>query len=125
MKKSVLIIIVLVFISILVFYNLPIEFHKREEIARGNELISNIEKHYETKKNIPSTTDWKTLREIGFSDEEMERAYPELRKLNDSTYELIYNLGFDPPYIMWNSKERVWKEDVPSIPDNWKKREKK
>ena len=51
----------------------------------------------------------------------METAYPEIQQLNDSTYELIFTLGFDPPYIMWNSKERIWKEGFPTIPEEWKK----
>ncbi len=121
MKKSLFIITAILFSSVVLFYNLPMEFHFRKEIDRGNELINNIDRYYEINGTIPSINDWKQLRNIGFTDNEMERAYPELRRLNDTTYELIFNLGFDPPYLMWNSTEKIWKEDFPSIPDSWKK----
>ena len=57
----------------------------------------------------------------GFKKDELEKAYPKFTKLNESSFELVYIIGFDPPYIMWNSKERIWKEGFPSTPEDWEK----
>ena len=121
MKKGILIFLILFVAGFLVFYNLPLEITYRTEIKRGNTLIENIENYITETGEIPKSNNWETLRSIGFTEDEMEAAYPEIRQINDSTFELIYTIGFDPPYLMWNSKERIWKEDFPSIPEEWKK----
>tara|TARA_R100000353_G_scaffold175981_1_gene148124 strand:+ start:50 stop:421 length:372 start_codon:yes stop_codon:yes gene_type:complete len=120
MKKGVLIFLVLFGIGLLVLFNLPLEITHRTEIKRGNALIENIENYINETGELPGSNNWETLRSIGFTEDEMETAYPEIRQINDSTYELIFTIGFDPPYLMWNSKERIWKEDFPTIPDEWK-----
>lgn len=120
MKKAFLIIVVLLGFGILVLHNLPLEIIYRTEIKRGNELIENIENHKSETGEIPKSTDWETLHSIGFSKDEMETAYPEIRHINESTFELIYTIGFDPPYLMWNSKERIWKKDFPTQTEEWK-----
>ncbi|MEK6482550.1 hypothetical protein WJR50_33790 [Catalinimonas sp. 4WD22] len=119
MKNSILIAIAVIIATIFILYNLPMELYNRKEIERGNELIKSIDRYHQKEGNFPANNDWETLRKIGFTSEEMGRAYPEIRNLNDSTYELIFTIGFDPPYLMWNSNERKWKEDFPSIPESW------
>ncbi len=121
MKKSILIFLVLFVVGFLFFYNLPLEITHRTEIKRGNTLIKNIENYINETGEIPESHNWETLRSIGFMEDEMETAYPEIRQINDSTYELIFTIDFDPPYLMWNSEERIWKEDFPTIPEEWKK----
>ncbi|MGB3585723.1 MAG: hypothetical protein WBA23_04235 [Tunicatimonas sp.] len=119
MKNSILIAITVIIAIFFILYNLPIELYNRKEIERGNELINSIDRYYHKEGNLPANNDWEALRKIGFTREEMGRAYPEIRNLNDSTYELIFTIGFDPPYLMWNSNEKKWKEDFPSISESW------
>ena len=120
MKKAILIFLILFGIGLLVLFNLPLEITHRMEIKRGNILIENIEKYINETGELPGSNNWETLRSIGFTEDELETAYPEISQINDSIYELIFTIGFDPPYLMWNSKERIWKEDFPTIPDEWK-----
>ena len=91
------------------------EFHNRTEIERGKVLVAKIDQYIETNGEIPNSCDWSVLESIGFNSDEMDTAYPEIRTVNDSTYELIFVLGFDPPYLMWNSNEKIWKEGFPTI----------
>ena len=120
MKKGILIFIVFFLVGFLVLYILPIEVTQSRELKRGNILIENIENYVNETGKIPESHNWETLRSLGFMEDEMETAYPEIRQINDSTYELIFTIGFDPPYLMWNSQERIWKDDFPTIPDEWK-----
>jgi len=120
MKKGILIFIVFFLVGFLVLYILPIEVTHSRELKRGNILIENIENYVNETGKIPESHNWETLRSLGFMEDEMETAYPEIRQINDSTYELIFTIGFDPPYLMWNSQERIWKDDFPTIPDEWK-----
>lgn len=120
MNKGIIIFLALIGVGFLVLYNLPLEITHRTEIKRGNKLIENIEKYINETGEIPESNNWETLRSIGFTDGEMETAYPEINRPNDSTYELVFTIGFDPPYLMWNSRERIWKEDFPTISDEWK-----
>ena len=115
MKKGILIFLVLFTIGLLTLYNLPLGITHRTEIKRGSSLIKNIENYINKTGKIPESNNWETLRKVGFTEDEMETAYPEIHHINDSTYELIFTIGFDPPYLMWNSKERIWKEDFPTI----------
>ena len=117
MKKGILIFIVFFLVGFLVLYILPIEVTHSRELKRGNILIENIENYVNETGKIPESHNWETLRSLGFMEDEMETAYPEIRQINDSTYELIFTIGFDPPYLMWNSQERIWKDDFPTIPD--------
>ncbi len=121
MKKGVLIFLILFGTGLLVLFNLPLEITHRTEIKRGNALNENIKNYINQTGELPGSNNWETLRSIGFTGEEMETAYPEILQINDSTYELIFTIGFDPPYLMWNSKERIWKEDSPMIPVECKK----
>ena len=115
MKKAILIFLVLYGIGLLVLFKLPLEVTHRTEIERGNTLIENIENYINETGELPGSNNWETLSLIGFTEDEMGTAFPEIHQINDSTYELIFTIGFDPPYLLWNSKERIWKEDFPTI----------
>lgn len=119
MKKSAILLITIVVSAVLIYYYLPLKYFYKSEIDRGNELIISIDNYLKENGDIPSANNWEVLTELGFKPNEMARAFPTIQKINKSTYELIFIVGFDPPYLMWNSKERVWKEDFPSTPRSY------
>lgn len=120
-KKSIIIVIIasiLILIPILgfvIWFNLPVTVQRNSDIKFAEEIIKNIDS-YRQKKELPSDTAYQTLRQFGFKEGDFG-FLPEYSKINDNTYELIYVEGFDGPYLMWNSRERKWKVDFPSIPD--------
>jgi len=93
----------------LLWWSLPLAITRSTDIARGEELSHRLEDYYTQHKTMPTTDDWPVLRQLGFTERELESAYPQYRKINDVTYELIFVEGFDGPYLMWNSSEREWK----------------
>lgn len=118
MNKLLIPIIILAIAVVLFIYNRPLTLVKHKEISRGYELIKGIEAYQQKKGKLPENGDWAAFQEIGFTLNELERAYPEFRKLSDISFELSYTEGFDPPYLMWNSTEREWKKGFPSNSDS-------
>ena len=119
MSKVAIFVIAFIIITIsafIIWRNLPITINRRSDIAFGNALINKI-KQYERQHSLPETTDWKTLKNLGFIDKG-DFFVPNYQKINDTTFELTYVEGFDGPYLLWNSKKRYWSIAKPTIADN-------
>ena len=101
------------------WWNLPLTIIRHSDIKLGEIIIENIENYKET-NGLPDNNDWKTLRKFGFRDK-IDFLQPEYSRIDSETFELLYLEGFDGPYLMWNSKERVWKEGYPTVPKKDKK----
>ncbi len=97
------------------WFVLPVSINRRSDIKFGNTIIYKLEKYRERFKKLPETHDWQTLRKFGFK-ERGEILFPDYQKLNDTAFELTYVIGFDGPYLMWNSFNRKWRNDFPHFP---------
>ena len=117
-----------VFIGVILFYfiwlKLPVKFNRIQDINKGNYLIEKIENFRIKNNKLPDENDWEVLKELGFKKKDLETANQEYLKINDSIYELIFIEGFDGPYLLWNSDDKIWKKDNPSLPDSWKEKNK-
>jgi hypothetical protein len=116
MKKALLIsisFIILIILSIVVYWNLPIEVTRKSDIKFGTELIEKIENYKKINGKLPETNDWQTLEKLGFKKD--ESAKPTYTADPDGNYELVYIDGFDGPYLLWNSQEKKWTVDFPKI----------
>jgi hypothetical protein len=100
----------------LAWWALPTSITRYTDVTRGNALSHKIDNYYQQHQNLPNTGDWQKLNRMGFSTEELNKAYPEYRKVSDTAYELTFVEGFDGPYLMWSSKERQWKMGMPTFP---------
>ena len=96
------------------WWNLPLTINRSSDIKLGEQIIESIES-YQKQNGLPDNNDWETLRKFGFRDK-IDFLQPEYCRLDSTTYELIYIEGFDGPYLMWNSKERVWKKGFVNFP---------
>ncbi|WP_291274397.1 hypothetical protein [Flavobacterium sp.] len=105
--------LVLIIGSYIVWWNLPLTINRSSDIKLGEKIIENIEK-YQRENDLPNDNDWKILKRFGFRDK-IDFLQPEYRKLDEKNFELVYVEGFDGPYLMWNSRERKWKEDYPTF----------
>lgn len=116
MKKTLIIsisIIILIILSITIYWNLPIEVTRKSDIKLGNELIDKIDAYKKHYGKLPEVNDWQTLEKLGFKKD--ESANPIYTADTDGNYELVYIEGFDGPYLMWNSQEKKWTIDFPKI----------
>ena len=116
MKKALIIsisIIILIILSITVYWNLPIEVTRKSDIKLGNELIEKIEDYKKSNGKLPETNDWQTLEKLGLQKDKVEK--PVYTKDQNGNYELVYIDGFDGPYLLWNSQEKKWTIDFPKI----------
>ena len=95
---------------------LPLSFTRYPDINCGNTLVQQIDGYYRQHHVLPNNDDWPKLKQLGFTDEELEKASPEYRKVSNTAYELTFIEGFDGPYLMWNSQERKWKTEFPVTP---------
>jgi len=119
MKKTIInisLILVLIILSFKIYWNLPIEVTRKSDVEFGNKLIQNIESYQKTNGKLPGNNDWETLEKLGFKKEDLGKN-PDY-KTDSALYELIYNDGFDGPYLMWNSQEREWTVDYSKINQN-------
>ena len=116
MKKIVLGILTIIILTIggyILWWNLPLTINRKTDIKLGEQIIKNIET-YKSQNGLPDNNNWETLRKLGFRDK-IDFLQPEYRNLDDSNFELIFIEGFDGPYLMWTSKERIWKEGNPTF----------
>ena len=79
-------------------------------------MIRKVDSYYRQYQTLPETGDWLELKKVGFSSDELEKAYPEYHRINTTAYELTFVKGFDGPYLTWNSQERKWKIGGPVVP---------
>ena len=107
-------IICLAIVSLITYWNLPIEITRKSDIKLGNTIIENINSYKSENKKLPENQDWKTLEKIGFKIE-MLGTTPSYETNQNGEYELVFLEGFDGPYLMWNSTEKKWKIDFPTI----------
>ena len=125
MERRILKVIGLFFLLTIILYviwlTLPVSIHRYTDIKFGDCVIEKIEDYRKTNGRLPETDDWQILKTLGFRDK-VDFLVPEYEKLNDDNYELRYIEGFDGPYLLWNSKDKIWKEDMPTLPDNWYKK---
>ncbi len=116
MKKLIITIVLTLTIIIGLYFiwrNLPLTINRSSDIKLGEQIIEKIE-NYKKTNGLPDNNDWETLRKFGFRDK-IDFLEPEYNKLNENSYELVYVEGFDGPYLLWNSKERIWKMNFPTI----------
>ena len=123
-KKTVSLIGLLLLLTIagyFIWWKLPVTINRSSDIKLGEKVITNIE-NYRKQYGLPPTNDWQTLKELGFKDH-TDFFKPDYHKTNDTTYELVFLEGFDGPYLLWNSIDKLWKEAMPTIPlDNTKEK---
>lgn len=116
MKKTLIItisVVILIILSITVYWNLPIEITRKSDIKFGNKIIQNIENYQKTNHKLPSNNDWQTLEKLGLKKNESEKLF--YTSDENGNYELVYLDGFDGPYLMWNSQEKKWTIDFAKI----------
>jgi len=102
MKKiviSLIIGIVAIFGAIYVFNRLENSSYKSE----GENFISKIEDYKKNKGKLPET-----INDLDESNKEMGEG-PYYRKIDESTYNVYFNIGFDNQ-IIYDSKTKKWKD---------------
>ena len=95
---------------------LPLSVTHYAEVRRGNALRQQLDGYFSQNHTLPEDGAWQQLKQIGFTSQELERAYPEYHKIDDAAYELLFVKGFDGPYLTWNSWERRWKKGYETLP---------
>ena len=100
--RSLLGIIFLFVLAIFIYWNLPIEITRKQDIALGNNLIKNIEKYKQYDGEYLLVT-----QDLGTK--------PNYTIDSKDNYEITFLEGFDGPYLIWNSIDKKWKIDFPII----------
>lgn len=116
-KKTLLTILgifVLGLVSLIIYWNLPIEITRHSDIEYGNKLILNLENYKKKHKNLPRYNDWNTLQQLGFKQQDLG-VNPDYAIDSTGSYELVYIDNFDGPYLLYNSKEKKWSIDFPKV----------
>lgn len=119
MKKAFIISIsavILLIISVTVYWNLPIEITRKSAIKSGDVLVNKIETYQNTNHELPANDDWEILEKMGFSRN--ESLQPKYISDDKGHYEIVYFDDFGGPFLLWNSQEKKWTVDFPSILNN-------
>ena len=112
MKKNLTIILIALVAIPVIYLNLPFTFKHREDIKYGSRLVENLDKFYKDNQRLPDNTEHHIFDSLGFQLDNTGHL-PDYEKLNDSTYQIIFIKGFDPPYLYYKSDEKVWKYGFP------------
>jgi hypothetical protein len=107
-------ILVAIIVGLIIFWRIAIKVDKNEKIDLGNSIITKMT-NYQRHSGLPQNNEWNVLDSLGFVT---ETSHPEYSRINDDEYEIIFVEGFDGPYLMWNSKEKIWKESEPKFSEN-------
>ena len=110
MSKPVKIFIGAAIILILMYSiwsHLPLSMQRYSDIKFGNQLVSNLTEYKLSTRKLPKEGDWKTLESLKFKMTELG-TQPDYKKLNDTTFELIFLEGFDGPYLTYSSLTKKW-----------------
>ena len=101
--KKIIIVLIIGIIAILgtiyIFNSLENSRYKKE----GENLISKIEDYKKNKGNLPEK-----INDPDESNKEMGEG-PYYRKIDESTYNVYFNIGFDNQ-IIYDSKTKKWKD---------------
>ncbi len=119
MKKALIIsvsVIILLIVSIIVYWNLPIEITRKSDVKFGNEVVEKIETYKISNHKLPASDDWVTLEKLGLSKNESSK--PKYLSDESGNYEIVYFDDFGGPYLLWNSQNRKWTVDFPEISNN-------
>ncbi|XXQ67772.1 hypothetical protein ACKLNO_09095 [Neisseriaceae bacterium B1] len=89
------------------YLNMPFEWRRHKDIAHGNTLIQNIKTYQATQKRLPENQDEAMLQQLGFVKNK-QGWQPAYQKINAQHFRLIYQDGYAPPYLYWQSDEQKW-----------------
>ncbi len=109
MVKKLSIAVITMLIALIVATFVYLQIQRKNNIQRGNELKANILTYQQKFGKLPKNNDWELLKSIGFTSEELDRAYPSYCRIDNSRFQLIFVVDFDSPYLTWDSKDNEWK----------------
>ena len=109
-------IIAILIIAYIIWWKLPFTINRKADIKLGELVIENIENYRDTTSCLPESDDWELLKQCGV-EFDFDVLRPFYFKLNDSTYEIAYIVGFDGPYLKYNSQSNEWSIDNLTLPD--------
>ncbi len=107
MKDTLIGLFIFVIIGVGYFY-LPLEWRRHKDIQHGNHLISQIINYQTNHHALPETDDEKTLTQLGFKKRDKFGWQPAYIKQNENSFEIIYQDGYEAPYLYWQSDEQQW-----------------
>lgn len=106
--------VILLVLVIFTWIKLPFEFKYQGKIKSGDVFANNLIKFKKENGFLPMPTDWKTLEKLS-PLKPYNESKPQYDKLNGNHFILIFVEGFDPPYLFYDSRVKVWKYDFPPI----------
>ncbi len=109
MAKKLPITVITMLIALIIATFVYLQIQRKNNIQRGNGLKANILTYQQQFGKLPENNNWELLKSIGFTSEELDRAYPSYCRIDNSRFQLIFVVGFDSPYLTWDSKDDEWK----------------
>jgi len=109
-------IVTILIIAYIIWWKLPFTINRKADIKLGELVIENIENYRDTTGRLPESDDWELLRQCGI-EFDFDVLRPFYYKLNKSNYEIAYIVGFDGPYLKYNSQSKEWSIDHLAPPE--------
>ena len=99
------------FIVLLVGWtNLPISITHHNEIKMGEVYAKNIIEYKRVNGKLPKYDDWDALERLNpvKQDPDFVGIKPEYKKIDSANFSLTYVVGFDPPYLTYDTRSQKW-----------------
>ena len=99
----------------LAYTHMPLEWRRHKDIELGKTISANIENYRRQHGRLPAAGNEAELKALGFLHTKAQGWQPGYRPNGAGGYRLIYDEGYDPPYLLWDSQEQQWRLDNSSL----------
>ena len=99
----------------LAYTHMPLEWRRHKDIELGERINANIERYRQEHGRLPDQNDTAGLKALGFLHTKAQGWQPGYRPDGAGGYRLIYDDGYDPPYLLWDSQEQQWHLEQSSL----------
>ncbi len=100
-------IVIIIIGSLMICSNLPISIFYYKEISNGDVFAKHIKQYQKENNKLPDQMDWETLQKLN-PLKPYNEIYPDYKKIDDSSFMLSYIVGFDGPYLTYETKTKKW-----------------
>ena len=89
------------------YLHMPLVFRRHKDIQHGDTLITHIQNYQKQHHSLPENNDEQTLAQLGIV-KNAQGWQPAYHKQDEDSFQIIYQDGFTPPYLYWQSDEKRW-----------------
>lgn len=106
MKETAIGITVMI-LAVWAYTHLPMTWRRHKDIQFGNHLITQVQQYQQQHRRLPENHETTVLQQLGFRQNK-QGWQPNYRKINATQFKIVYEDGYLPPFLTWDSQQQEW-----------------